>query len=223
MSDFAKLRETMVHGQIRVADVTDRRLLAALGSIPRERFVPSRNRALAYIDEDISVKDAEGGKPARFLMEPAPFARLVQACEIGPEDVVLDVGCATGYSAAVLALLVSSVVALECDVELARHAAENLAILGADNAAVVTGPLEAGYPDEGPYDVIILEGSVEFVPQALHAQLKEGGRLAAVVGQGRSAVATLFVKEGGVVGERVIFDAHVRPLPGFERPRSFVF
>jgi len=223
MSDFARLREGMVESQVRVVNVTDRRLLAALGEVPRERFVPLRTRPLAYIDEDLVVKEADAGQPARYLMEPAPFARLVQACQIGPDDVVLDIGCGTGYSAAVIARLASSVVALECDAELAQQAAEILSELGTDNVAVVTGRLEAGYAGEGPYDVIILGGAVEVVPEALFAQLKDGGRLAAVVGRGRSALATLYVKDAGDIGERTVFDAHVRPLPGFERPKSFVF
>jgi protein-L-isoaspartate(D-aspartate) O-methyltransferase len=223
MSDYAKLREAMVDGQIRVADVTDRPLLAALGAVPRERFVPAQLRPLAYIDEDLALNDREGDRPVRYLMEPAPFARLVQACQIGRDDVVLDVGCASGYSAAVISRLASSVVALECDDELAGLAAATLADLGADNVALINGPLEDGYPGEGPYDVILLEGAVEMVPDSLFDQLKDGGRLAAVVGRGRSARALLHVKEGGTVGERAIFDAHVMPLPGFEKPKTFVF
>lgn len=223
MTDYDKLRTAMVDGQIRVSDVTDRRLLAALGAVPRERFVPAGLRSLSYIDEDLAVNDRDGDRPVRYLMEPAPFARLLQACEIGPDDVVLDVGCASGYSAAVISRLASSVVAVECDDDLAAMAADTLADLGADNVAVVNGSLETGYPDEGPFDVIVLEGAVELVPDALFDQLKDGGRLAAVVGRGRAARAMLYVKEGGAVGDRPIFDAHVMPLPGFEAPKAFVF
>lgn len=223
MSDFAKLRKAMVDGQVRVTDVTDHGLLAALGAVQRERFVPARLRSLAYLDEDLAVKEAGDGEPARYLMEPSPFARLVQACDIGPDDVVLDIGCATGYSAAVMARLASSVVAVECDAELAAQAAETLALLEVDNVAVITGALQAGYADEAPYDVIVLEGAVEEVPAGLFDQLKDGGRLAAVVGQGRTRQAIIYVKVGGEIGERVVFDASVRPLPGFERPKTFVF
>lgn len=223
MEDFAAIRTRMVDSQLRTENVTDYAVLAAMGDIPRERFVPARMRSLAYIDEDLAVKDASGGSPARYLMEPAPFARLIQAAEIDPADIVLDVGCATGYSTAVLGRLANSVVAVEADAELAALASENLVDLGVANAAVVTGPLAEGYPSEGPYDVIFLGGAVEFVPDALFAQLKDGGRLVGVVGYGRAAVATLCTKTDGDIGSRPLFNAHLRPLPGFDKPRAFVF
>ncbi len=130
---------------------------------------------------------------------------------------------ASGYSAAVLARLAGSVVALESDADLAAQASETLVELGIDNAAVVTGPLDAGYPSEGPYDVIVVGGAVEVVPEALLDQLKDGGRLVAVVGYGRAASATLFTRSGDDIGSRVAFDADVRPLPGFRKPKAFVF
>jgi protein-L-isoaspartate(D-aspartate) O-methyltransferase len=223
MADLSKARRMMVDGQVRTVDVTDRPLLAALGDIPRERFVPGRLRALAYIDQDLLVSEASSGREARYLMEPGPFARLVQAAELAPGDVVLDIGCATGYSAAVLARLVSSVVALESDPDLVRHANEVLTELGIDNVAVVSGPLEAGYSDEGPYDVILLEGSVEVVPEALFGQLKQDGRLLAVMGYDRTARATVYRKSGEGISSRAAFDAHIPALPGFHRPKAFIF
>ena len=156
-------------------------------------------------------------------MEPAPFARLLQIAEIGPDDIVLDAGCGTGYSAAILSRLASSVVALESDPALASAASETLLDLGIDNVAVVTGPIEGGYPSEGPFDVIVLEGAVETVPDALFDQLKEGGRLVGVVGFGRAAPAMVYTRTEGDIGGRSAFNAHVRPLPGFRKPREFVF
>jgi protein-L-isoaspartate(D-aspartate) O-methyltransferase len=223
MEDFDAARLKMVDSQLRTEGVTDYAVLAAMGEIPRERFAPPRLRSLAYIDEDLQVKDAEGDVPARYLMEPAPLARLIQAAAIVPSDIVLDIGCATGYSTAVLARVADSVVALEADPELAMLASENLVDLGVANAAVVTGSLVAGYPSEGPYDVIFLGGAVEFVPDALFEQLKEGGRLLGVVGYGRAAQAILFTRTSGDIGSRPIFNAHLRPLPGFNQPKAFVF
>lgn len=223
MQDFALARAHMVDSQIRTNDVTDHRLIAALFDIPRERFVPAGRRALAYIDEDIPLDGASGGE-TRYLMEPMPFARLVQLADIGAGDVVLDVGCATGYSSAVLARLAEAVVALESDEALAAVANETLPALEVGNVAVVSGPLAAGYPDEGPYDVIFVNGSVEEVPQALFDQLREGGRLVAVVTDERGvSQAWLFTRRGGQTSGRPAFNAWAKPLPGFRKPKVFVF
>jgi protein-L-isoaspartate(D-aspartate) O-methyltransferase len=223
MEEFAAARTKMVDSQLRTVDVTDYGILAAMGEIARERFVPARMKPLAYIDEDILIKEAAGGHPARYLMEPGPLARLIQLAEVQPTDAVLDVGCGTGYSTAVLARLAKSVVAVESDQELSATASQTLAEIGAANAAVVTGPLEAGYASKGPYDAIFVDGAMEVVPDPLLAQLKDGGRLVGVVGYGQAAVATLFTRSGDEVGRRVAFNAHVRPLPGFARPKAFVF
>jgi protein-L-isoaspartate(D-aspartate) O-methyltransferase len=221
--DFEKLREKMVDGQLRTTDVTDRRLLAAMRSVPREAFVPPQKCPIAYIDEDLEIAPPRQGRPARYLMEPSPFARLVQLARVGPEDVVLDVGCATGYSTAVLSRLAGSVIALESDPELAAQASETLSRLGFDNAVVVEGALPEGYPDEAPYDVILLGGVVDFVPGALLDQLKDGGRLVCVEGRGNAASARLYLREGDLVSSRRAFNAAVQPLPGFERAPEFDF
>ena len=223
MVDFAKVRRMMVDGQVRTFDVTDHALLLALEAVPRERFVPPRLRPLAYADADLLLKEGGPGREPRRLMPTAPFARMVQLAEIGAEDVVLDVGCGTGYSAAVLARLAGSVVALEEDGDLARTAAETLMDFGADNVAVVTGRLRDGYPAEGPYDAILIEGAVEVIPEPMFEQLKDGGRLVAVVGRGLSGAAMIYQRTGGDVAGREAFNASVPPLPGFSRPHAFAF
>lgn len=222
-TDFSEQRVKMVDGQVRTTDVTDAALLEAMLEVPREAFVGFRHRELAYIDEHIEIAEASGNLPARYLMEPSPFAKLVQLAEIQPSDFVLDIGCGTGYSAAVLSRLASSVIALESDSGLAKRASSTLSELGCDNVAVVTGSLPEGYPSEAPYDVILLEGAVEELPETLFEQLREGGRLVAVEGGGNAGVARLFLKNAGVISGRSAFNAAIRPLPGFERIRTFEF
>ncbi len=224
MLDFAKARTKMVDTQVRTVDVTDYDLLAALSEVPRERFVPPQLEPLAYIDEDLPVRAPEPGRAGRYVMEPGPFAKLVQLGEIEAGERVLDVGCATGYSAAVLARLAGSVVALEEDAGLAATARETLDALGIGNVEVAEGPLAAGWAAGAPYDCILIEGAVEVVPDAFCDQLREGGRLVAVVGTfGLAARATVFTRVAGALSARPVFNTYVRPLPGFEKPRSFVF
>ena len=222
MDDFAGARTKMVDLQLRTENVTDYAILTAMGAVPRELFVPPTQRALAYLDKDIPIKAAAGGAP-RYLMEAAPFARLLQLAEIEPDDAILDIGCGSGYSAAVLARLSRFVVALESDASLAAEASQRLNDLNIDNVKVAIGPLEAGYPSDGPYDVIFIDGAVEVLPAALFGELKDGGRLVAVVGYGRSGVATVCTKSDNQIGRRAAFNADVRPLPGFSKPPAFVF
>lgn len=216
--NYAAARHNMVEGQIRTNRVTDPQVIQAMEEVPRELFVPKHLRGIAYRDEDI---DLGGG---RYLMEPLALARILQAAEIKSTEVVLDVGCASGYSAAVLGRLASTVVALESDSELAARATTLLAELSVDNVAVVTGSLVDGDASHGPYDVIVVEGAVAEIPQALTRQLAEGGRLVAVVssesGTGR---ATLVVRVGDVVSSRVLFEISVADLPGFQAKPGFVF
>jgi len=192
-----------------------------MGSIPREAFLPALRRPLAYLDEDIDIPTASG-RP-RHLMEPSPFARLAQLAVIGPADRVLDVGCGTGYSSAVLSRLAASVDGLECEADLAESARATLAKLDVGNVTVVEGALEDGYPQNAPYDVILLGGAVDEVPEALFGQLVEGGRVVAVIGEGNAGIARICVKEGGVVSCRRAFNAAIRPLPGFRRTPVFEF
>jgi protein-L-isoaspartate(D-aspartate) O-methyltransferase len=216
-ADFSELRTKMVDGQVRTTDVTDPAIIEAMLTIPREAFVDERRRALAYIDEDIEIA------PRRYLMEPSPFAKLVQLADIRPGETVLDVGAGTGYSSAVLSRLAGRVVAIESDAALAERARAALAGLAVENVAVVTGPLAAGHAEAAPYDVILLEGAVETLPDALFAALAEGGRLVAVEGHGNAGIARLYLKSGGIVTGRRAFNAAVKPLPGFERTPAFVF
>jgi protein-L-isoaspartate(D-aspartate) O-methyltransferase len=220
-AEYAHLRVKMVDGQLRTTGITDARILSAMGSIPREAFLPALRRPLAYLDEDIDIPTASG-RP-RHLMEPSPFARLAQLAVIGPADRVLDVGCGTGYSSAVLSRLAASVDGLECEADLAESARATRAKLDVGNVTVVEGALEDGYPQNAPYDVILLGGAVDEVPEALFGQLVEGGRVVAVIGEGNAGIARICVKEGGVVSCRRAFNAAIRPLPGFRRTPVFEF
>lgn len=220
-ADFSELRVKMVDGQVRTTDVTSAPLLDAMLDVPREAFVGSAQRDLAYIDEDIRI--ASGAAGPRYLMEASPLAKLIQLAEVNPTDSVLDVGCGTGYASALLSRLARSVVALESDSVLAEIARSTLASLGCGNVTVVEGALAQGHAAKAPYDVIFIGGSVEEVPTSLLNQLAEGGRLVAVEGQGNSGVARLFFKTGGVVTGRRAFNAAIKPLPGFEHVHAFEF
>ena len=227
MTGFERQRLTMVESQLRPNEVTDTRLLAAMRGLPRERFVPPKLSALAYMDEAIEVFPAFDGAPPRFLLAPMVLARLVQLAAIQPEDSVLDIGCATGYSTAVLASLGRSVIGLEPEPELARAARDRLHELGIENADIVEAPLSAGLPEGAPYDVIVLNGSVPEVPESLLAQLKDGGRLAAILSAGANQAsqgkAFLFVKVGTELSGLPHFDAGARSLPGFTPEPCFSF
>ena len=217
MDKSFELREAMINGQILPNKVTDVRVTAALMAVPREPFLPKALRGVAYLDEDIPI--AEG----RCLMEPAVFARLLQAAAIKATDVVLDIGCASGYSSAVLAHLASAVVAVEADEALVALANENLAALAIDNVAVVIGSLTAGYPDEGPYDVVFLNGMVEQIPDAIKFQLTEGGRMVVVERRDGVGKAYCYTNLSKLVACSELFDAQIPPLSGFETTPRFVF
>lgn len=218
MADFKALRQTMVDTQLRTNKVTDVNVLAAMGEIPREMFVPEDRASLAYIDEDIHI-----GK-SRCMAEPMILARMIQAAEIGPEDVVLDVACGSGYSSAILGRIARAVVAVESDTELAGAASARLTKLGMDNVVVEIGPINAGWSDQAPYDVIIVNGSCGEMSEAILSQLAEGGRLCGILrGPGGTGMAKLFVKSGGVVSNRGLFDANVPILPEFDLEEGFSF
>jgi len=222
MIDFAEARRMMVEGQVRTYDVTDLRVLAALLEIPRENFVPAEQQPLAYVDRDLAVTNPGDGRPPRYLLKPAVLARLIQEAAIGASDRVLDVGCATGYSSAVLSKLAGTIVALEEDRKLAEIARDTLAAISAQNVAVETGALTAGAPGKAPFDVILLNGAAEILPKSLSRQLKDGGRLACVFGRAPGR-ATIFRGIAGHLTGYTAFDAAAPLLPGFAKPAEFVF
>jgi protein-L-isoaspartate(D-aspartate) O-methyltransferase len=216
MTDFAAARRNMVDGQVRTADVTDLRIISAMLAVPREAFLPPAKASLAYLDLDVPA--GEGG---RRLLKPMVLAKLIQAADLAGTGRVLDVGCTTGYAAAVLARIAGQVVALEQDAALAKAARAALAAL--PNVAVHTATLTEGWPQAAPYDAIVIEGAVEFAPEALLRQLEDGGRLVCVLGAGPGAKAMLYRRSGQDFGGRAIFDAAAPLLPGFVKPPQFAF
>jgi protein-L-isoaspartate(D-aspartate) O-methyltransferase len=218
MTDFALARRNMIDSQLRPNRVTNAQLLAAIGELPRERFLPEAMRSVAYSDEDVPLGNG------RYLMEPMVLARLIQTLQTVPDDRALVVASGRGYGAALLARLTASVVAVEGDPLMATAAEQTAKELGIDGIRQTVGPLEEG-ARPGPYDVILIEGAVQLVPQAIFDQLADGGRLTTVVaGQpGALGVAELFVKEGGAISRRALFDAGTPSLPGFAPPPRFTF
>jgi protein-L-isoaspartate(D-aspartate) O-methyltransferase len=214
MTDFTAARTHMVDGQVRIADVTDLRILWAFQTVERERFVPADKRDLAYVDFDMPVA------PGRCLMKPRVLAKLLQVADIRGTDRVLDVGCGLGYSAAILARIAAHVVALE-ESDLAAQARQALA--GQTNVEVVTGRLADGHSAAAPYDVIVMQGASEVEPESLLAQLGDRGRLVCILGGDASAKAMLYTRSGDDVGSRPVFDAAAGVLPGFAKPPAFAF
>lgn len=217
MVDFERARKIMVDNQLRTSNVTDRRVLAAMLSVPREQFVPADRKALAYID------DAHDLGHGRSLAAPAPFAKLLQLAEIESGDAVLDVGAGLGYSTAVLAQLAHEVVGVEVDVGLAAEAKKSLAAAGVSNADIVVGSFDSLAPGARSFDVIVLEGAVEMVPPGLFKLLAEGGRLVALIQRGAAAVANVYVKSGDAVNARAEFNASLPPLQSVQSADVFVF
>ena len=217
MTDFALQRLNMVESQVRPSDVTDRRILRAMREVPRERFAPAATRQLAYMDEALRIADG------RYLLAPRVLAKMVQLAELEAGAIVLDIGGGTGYSAAVLARIAQTVVALEQDAALAQLATAAFADLAIDNVAVVTGPHGVGMAAEGPFDAILLNGRVDEVPRGLLDQLKDGGRLIAIHGSGPHGRVVVHQRQGMAFDQRPAFDAGTPLLPGFERAAAFVF
>lgn len=217
MPTAEQLRANMVESQLRTNRVVNDRVVNAFRTIPRENFVAPERRAFAYVDEDLPVA------PGRFLMEPMVLGRLVQEVAPTPEEKILLVGAATGYTAALLSLLGANVVALEDNAELIAIARERLAELGITNVSFVEGPLTAGHAAEAPYDVIFIDGAVEEVPAELIEQMKDGGRLATVQVLGGVGKGVIGRRSGAGFAVFDFMDAAVPLLPGFAKPKAFVF
>ncbi len=220
MTDFAVLRQRMVDNQLRPNDVSSHAVLRAFLAVPREAFVAPAEAPFAYADRELAMAD---GPSARRMMEPVRLARLVNALPLGPDAKAMVIGCGSGYSAAILAHLAGSVVAVEEDSGLATLAREGLKAAGSANVALVEAKLTEGCPAEAPFDAILVDGAVETMPEGLVAQLKPGGILASIERDDRLSRAMLYERVGADVTKWPRFDAWATLLPGFERPREFVF
>ncbi|MBO9454999.1 protein-L-isoaspartate O-methyltransferase [Paracoccus sp. R12_1] len=215
MTDFAQRRTVMVDTQVRPSDVTKFPVIQAMLTIPREEFVPPAKRAVAYSGENLDIGHG------RVLLEPRTLAKMVDALDIQPQDLVLDLACGYGYSSAVISRMAEAVVAIEDHEEMAAEAERRLAEAGVFNVAVLNAPLAEGAPKQGPYDAILIGGAVEEVPGAIIDQLKEGGRIAALFSEGRLGVVRIGHRLNGRVNWRYAFNAHAPVLAGFAKERGF--
>jgi protein-L-isoaspartate(D-aspartate) O-methyltransferase len=221
MTGFSTARQHMVDGQVRPSDVTDIRIIDAMLAVPREAFVPAGQRALAYLDLDLDVSEAASAR--RFLIKPVVTAKMLQAAGIGASDKVLVAGSASGYTAALVASLAGQVIATESDPAQSAKAMAVLGQLGLGNVTFQPSTAAEGYPAGAPYDVIVLDGATEIVPERLYAQLGEGGRLVGVFAMTKPPRAMIVTRSHGDFGNRSLFDATAPVLPGLERLPAFVF
>lgn len=217
MIDFAAAREAMVDCQVRPSDVTRYAIIQAMLHVPRENYVPAALRAVAYLGDNVPL-----GR-GRVVLDPRVFAKMLDAVDIGPADLVLDVGSGLGYSTAVIARLAEAVIALEEDETLAKEAEATLVAQGVDNAVLEIAALADGVPEHGLYDAIVVEGGVERLPQAIEDQLKPDGRIVAVFMHGNSGHARLGLKTATGIAWRRVFDATAPVLPGFAAAKAFEF
>lgn len=215
MPDFAERRRMMVDTQIRPSDVTKYPIIEAMLAVPREQFVPDAQREAAYADQNVSL----GG--SRVLLEPRTLAKMLDALDIQNDELVLDVACGLGYSTAVAARVAQMVIGVEEDEDMAADAQAMLSEISADNAIVHVGPLADGAAEHGPYDVILVQGGVEELPAPLLAQLKDGGRIAALMMNGALGEVKIGYKSGGRISWRFDFNAAAPVLPGFAAAREF--
>ena len=215
--DFARARNFMVESQVRTADVTDTRILHAMRTLPRERFAPSHMRSLAYADLELEVA------PGRTLLRPRDLAKLVQSLAPHGHEKALEIAGATGYGAGVLAACTASVTTLDSDGQLSFAAQSALESAGATNVQAVSTNTTDGWKDGAPYDVILLNGAAEIVPQAWLDQLAPGGRLGVIVRQGPAGAARIYTRTGDAFAYRIAFDAAPPIVSGLERPPAFAF
>ncbi|WP_176249645.1 protein-L-isoaspartate O-methyltransferase [Sulfitobacter sp. HGT1] len=215
MSDFSARRTMMVDTQVRPSDVTKFPIIDAMLHVAREDFVPAAQREAAYLGENLNL--GEG----RILLEPRTLAKMLDVLAINNGDLVLDIGCAYGYSSAVIAHIAEAVVAVEEDEAMAKEAQEILMTSGADNAIVQAGALVEGAPQHGPYDVILIQGGVETVPEAILSQLKTGGRIACIFMDGALGEVRVGYKDDHGVSWRADFNAGAPVLKGFAREKAF--
>lgn len=216
MSEFATRRVMMVDTQVRPSDVTKFPIIDAMLTVPRETYVPDNRREAAYVGENLDIGSG------RVVLEARTLAKMLDGLDIQPDELVLDLGCGLGYTAAVIARLAETVVAVEEDAGLATEAQRLLSEEGVDNAMVIPGALVAGAPKHAPYDVITLQGGVEMVPEAILAQLKDGGRIGAVFMEGALGTVKIGYKSEGRLSWRPIFNASAPVLPGFGKMRGFM-
>lgn len=215
--DIARARDFMVESQVRTADVTDMRIIAAMRTLPRERFAPANKRALAYADLEVDVA------PGRCLMRPRDLAKLVQALSPQPNERALEIAGATGYGAALLAACCKEVISLDPDPNLSFAARTALESAGVTNAKTVSTAVADGWADEAPYDVILLNGAAEIVPDAWLKQLAPGGRLGVIVRQGPAGAARIYTRGGDTVAYRAAFDAAPPIAPSLRAESGFRF
>ena len=215
MSDFATARRMMVDTQVRPSDVTKFPIIDALLTVRREVFVPDNQRDVAYAGEHINLGSD------RVIFDARTFAKLLDALDPQQNEMALDIGCGQGYSSAVLARLCDAVIAVEEDAGMASEAERLLSEEAADNVAVVNSPLAQGAAKHGPYDVIVINGAVETIPDSILDQLKDDGRIAAVFLDGHLGEARVGYKTGGRVSWRMAFNAAAPVLSGFDTQEAF--
>ena len=212
MVDFAQARINMIDGQLRPNGITDSRILDAFEAINRENFVPASKRSTAYMDGDVALGSG------RFLVSAMAFAKMLNAAELKSSDKILEIGAATGFGTAILAQIARQVISVESDADLINTARANLS--NKVNVSLSENIMSSGSPNGAPYDIILICGAVETVPEALFSQLSEGGRLIAAIGQGRVVRCCMWTRSGAVHTQRYLFDLTIATLPGFGKPVS---
>lgn len=218
MTDFIRMRQTMIHCQLLPEGVTTPSLLQAFQEIPREKFVPRQLARIAYMDENFPLNKN------RYLLKPAILGRLLEALNPQEGEKILYVGAATGYGPAVLSQMGTQITALDSDLTLTQQAEQIVQDLKLPSLKVVLGPLEEGWENDMPYDKILIEGHVDFIPSTLFSQLKEGGTLVSLFSSKYHGTEALkLTKYGSKVSEIYLFGAFAPRLTAFSKKQTFVF